>query len=65
MRTTILGVVFTLGLAWLGATAVTAAPASGTAIRRAADAASIVTQVPCAMRRVCGRRGCVTRRVCW
>ncbi|MEZ5891419.1 MAG: hypothetical protein R3D52_14950 [Xanthobacteraceae bacterium] len=65
MRTTILGVVLTLGLAWLGATAATAAPASGTAIKHAADKASIVTQVPCGMRRVCGRRGCVTRRVCW
>lgn len=42
-----------------------AAPANGTALRSATRAASIVHEVPCAMRRYCNRRGCWTRRVCW
>ena len=65
MRMTILSVLLTIGLAWLGATGAPAAPVNGTAIGRAAETASIVYEVPCAMRRVCGRRGCVTRRACW
>ena len=52
MRTSILGILLTLGLAWLGANAASAAPASGTAIGQAADSASIVDEV----RRVVRRR---------
>ena len=47
------------------APAATAAPANATAIGTASTAASIFHEVPCAMRRVCNRRGCWTRRVCW
>ncbi len=65
MRTIVFSAAFTLALALLGTTGVNAAPANGTAIGSAAKTDSIVHQVPCAMRRVCGRRGCVTRRVCW
>jgi hypothetical protein len=65
MRAMILGILLTLGLACLGAGNAPAAAVSGAAIGRAASAASIVTEVPCAVRRVCGRRGCVARRACW
>lgn len=65
MRTLILGTAFALTLALLGANAVSAAPAGASAIGHAAKTDSVVHQVPCAMRRYCNRRGCVTRRVCW
>ena len=59
MRTSIFGILLTLGLACLGANAASAAPASGTAIGQAADSASIVDEV----RRVVRRRCCGVRRV--
>ena len=42
-----------------------AAPVSGSVIGHAATMTSPVTKVPCAFRRVCGPRGCVSRRACW
>lgn len=65
MRTIVFSAAFTLALALLGTTATNAAPANGAALGNAVKTDSVVHQVPCAMRRVCGRRGCVTRRVCW
>lgn len=65
MRNIVLGGLAAIALGLLIAPAATAAPADGGAIRNAARSASIVYEVPCAMRRVCNRRGCVTRRVCW
>lgn len=47
------------------APAATAAPAGAGAIGTASTSASILHQVPCAVRRVCNRRGCWARRVCW
>ena len=54
-----------IGICLIGTTQMTAAPASGNVIREAANANSPVTKVPCGNRRVCDRRGCVTRWVCW
>lgn len=65
MRTIILSSIFALALALLGMAGASAAPVSGNALGNAADQNPIVHQVPCAWRRVCGRRGCVSRRVCW
>lgn len=65
MRALILGLGVALGLGWIGTASAPAAPASGPALGNAAGSASIVHEVPCAMRRVCGRRGCVRQRVCW
>ena len=56
-------VAVTLGL--LAVPSVTAAPANGPVINQAAAATSPVMKAPCAVRRVCGYRGCVSRRACW
>jgi hypothetical protein len=61
----ILSLAFALGLGLLGIAGAPAAPLSAGAIGNAARSDSVVHQVPCAMRRVCNRRGCWTRRVCW
>lgn len=65
MRTIILGASLAFAMALLGTSGASAAPAGAGAIGSAAKTDSIVHQVPCAMRRYCNRRGCVTRRVCW
>jgi hypothetical protein len=65
MRTIVLNAAFTLALALLGTAGTHAAPVNGAALGSAAKTGSFVHKVPCAMRRVCGRRGCVRRRVCW
>lgn len=65
MRTIMLSAAFTLALALLGTAGTQAAPVNGAALGSAAKPDTVVHQVPCAMRRVCGRRGCVMRRACW
>ena len=65
MKITILAALVAIGVALAGASPTTAAPASGTTIGEAAATTSPVTKVPCAVRRACGPRGCVGRRVCW
>jgi hypothetical protein len=54
-----------LAITVIGLPDLAAAPANGRAIGEAAAATSPITKVPCAMRRVCGRYGCASRRVCW
>jgi hypothetical protein len=65
MRMILLSALMALGIGLIGAPPTMAGPASGQAIRQALAEMSLVTQVPCARRRVCGPRGCVMRRVCW
>jgi hypothetical protein len=65
MRTILLAALVATGIGLLGTSLTLAAPAQGSSIAAAAATTSPVTKVPCAMRRVCGRRGCVMRRVCW
>ncbi|MFD2184751.1 hypothetical protein [Rhodoplanes azumiensis] len=65
MRNIVPGGLAAIALGLLLAPVAMAAPTGGTAIQSAAKSASIVHAVPCAMRRVCNRRGCWTRRVCW
>jgi hypothetical protein len=57
-------VIVTAALGLACATQALAAPVSGQAVGQAAAAASPMTKVACAMRRVCDARGCVSRRVC-
>jgi len=42
-----------------------AAPRFDRALVASAASQSLVTKAACAVRRVCGVRGCVRRRVCW
>jgi hypothetical protein len=42
-----------------------AAPGFDGALVASAANQSLMTKVGCAVRRVCGVRGCVRRRVCW
>jgi hypothetical protein len=65
MRMILLSALMALGIGLIGTSPTMAGPANGQAISQALAETSLVTQVPCARRRVCGRRGCVTRRVCW
>lgn len=65
MRNIVLGSLAAIALGLLIVPSATAAPADPAAVRSAAKSASIVHEVPCAMRRFCNRRGCWTRRVCW
>jgi len=55
----------TLVIGLMGTSRITAAPTSGSVIGHAAAMTSPITKVPCAVRRACGYRGCVRRRVCW
>jgi hypothetical protein len=65
-----LAILVAVGIGLIGAPGASAAPASGSVIGEAARAASPVTKVPCAMRRVCsrgayGRMYCRSVRPCW
>ncbi len=65
MKTIILATLIGFSIGLMGTTRVMAAPASGAVIGQAAATTSPITKVPCAWRRVCGVRGCVSRRACW
>jgi hypothetical protein len=64
-RNVLCGAIVAVALGLLAVHNVTAAPANGPVINQTAMATSPVTKVPCAVRRVCGYRGCVARRACW
>lgn len=64
MRMIVLTALAAMAIGMVGTSPMIAAPASGNAIANAAASTSPVTKVPCAMRRVCGRRGCAMQRVC-
>jgi hypothetical protein len=65
MRMISLAALTAMAIGLIGTSPSAAGPANGTVIGQAAAKTSIVSQVPCARRRVCGPRGCVVRRVCW
>ncbi len=65
MKKLMLVALVAFGVGLIGAPASKAAPADGANVRQAAHAISPVTKaMVCAVRRVCGPRGCVSRRVC-
>ena len=65
MKKLMLGALLALGVVLCGAPGTEAAPADGATVGQAAQVISPVTKtMVCAMRRVCGPRGCVSRRVC-
>jgi hypothetical protein len=65
MKKVMLAALVAFGVGLGGASATNAAPADGIAVSQAAQVISPMTKaVVCAMRRVCGPRGCVSRRVC-
>jgi hypothetical protein len=65
MKEVVLAVIIACGVGLSGASAIQAAPADGATVSQAAQVISPVTKtMVCAMRRVCGPRGCVSRRVC-
>jgi hypothetical protein len=65
MKRMMLAVLVAFGVGLGGASATNAAPAGGIAVSQAAQVISPMTKAAvCAMRRVCGPRGCVSRRVC-
>ena len=65
MKTVMLVVLVAIGVGLVGASTTNAAPAGGMAVSQSAQVISPMTKaVVCAVRRVCGPRGCVSRRVC-
>jgi len=65
MKKTVLIGLVVIGIGLTASSSSMAAPASGNVISQAAAIASPVTKVWCRWRRVCGPRGCFSRRVCW
>jgi len=64
MRTIVLAAFVAMAIGLIGISESIGAPANGNVIGAAAQTTSPVTKVPCAMRRVCSRGVCTTRRVC-
>jgi hypothetical protein len=65
MKRLMLGFLVAFGVALCGVPATKAAPADGATVSQATQVISPVTKtMVCAVRRVCGPRGCVARRVC-
>ena len=54
-----------LALGYNGSQSSLAAPAFDRAVVSSATSQSLVTEVGCVRRRICGVRGCVRRLVCW
>jgi hypothetical protein len=65
MKKVVLAALVAFGVGLGGTLAINAAPADGITVSQATQSISPMTKVMvCAMRRVCGPRGCVSRRVC-
>jgi hypothetical protein len=65
MKKVMLAALVAFGVGLVGASATNAAPADGMTVSQSAQVISPITKaVVCAVRRVCGPRGCVARRVC-
>jgi hypothetical protein len=65
MKLFVLALLATIAAGLLEISQSAAGPANGTVLGQAAATNSVLTQVPCAMRRVCNWRRCWMRRMCW
>ena len=65
MKEMMLAALVAFGVGLGGTSATNAAPAGGMTVSQSAQGISPMTKaVVCAVRRVCGPRGCASRRVC-